>query len=128
MFRKVLVDYGTLDGPDGLVCDQEGNLWVAVRAENRPGICVYSPEGVLAARYDKMHLFRYDNGRESYDEGRVLQAGSEPAACQVGDLRLGLSICYRIIQAHEGRIAVDSVPNEFCEFTLELPVFQEEPA
>jgi C4-dicarboxylate-specific signal transduction histidine kinase len=41
---------------------------------------------------------------------------------------LGLSICYRIIQAHEGRIAVDSVPNEFCEFTLELPVFHEEPA
>jgi signal transduction histidine kinase len=41
---------------------------------------------------------------------------------------LGLSICYRIIQAHEGRIAVDSVLNEFCEFTLELPVCQEEPA
>ena len=24
---------------------KEGNLYVAVRAENRPGICVYSPEG-----------------------------------------------------------------------------------
>src|SRR5262249_10891221 len=44
-FRKVLVDYSPQDGPDGLVCDTEGNLWVAVRAENRPGICVYSPEG-----------------------------------------------------------------------------------
>ena len=30
---------------DGLVCDEEGNLYVAVRAENRPGIVVYSPEG-----------------------------------------------------------------------------------
>jgi gluconolactonase len=44
-FRKVLVDYAPQDGPDGLVCDKAGNLWVAVRAENRPGVCVYSPEG-----------------------------------------------------------------------------------
>jgi gluconolactonase len=44
-FRKVLVDYSPADGPDGLTVDKHGNLWVAVRAENRPGICVYSPEG-----------------------------------------------------------------------------------
>lgn len=44
-FRKILVDYAPYDGPDGLVVDKDGNLWVAVRAENRPGICVYSPEG-----------------------------------------------------------------------------------
>lgn len=56
--------------------------------------CVYSPTGELVARYDKLHLFRYDNGRESYDEGRVLQAGHSPQACDVGGFRLGLSICY----------------------------------
>jgi gluconolactonase len=44
-FRKTLVDYLPEDGPDGLVCDKDGNLYVAVRAESRPGICVYSPEG-----------------------------------------------------------------------------------
>ncbi len=44
-FRKTLVDYAPFDGPDGLVCDKDGNLYVAVRAENRPGICVYSPAG-----------------------------------------------------------------------------------
>ena len=44
-FRKILVDYAPFDGPDGLAVDKEGNLYVAVRAENRPGICVYSPEG-----------------------------------------------------------------------------------
>lgn len=44
-FRKTLVDYSPFDGPDGLVMDKEGNLWVAVRAENKPGIYVYSPEG-----------------------------------------------------------------------------------
>lgn len=44
-FRKTLVDYAPYDGPDGLVVDSQGDLFVAVRAENRPGICVYNPEG-----------------------------------------------------------------------------------
>jgi gluconolactonase len=44
-FRRTLVDYAPYDGPDGLTCDRDGNLYVAVRAENRPGIYVYSPEG-----------------------------------------------------------------------------------
>ena len=44
-FRKTLVDYSPQDGPDGCVCDREGNVYAAVRAENRPGICVYSPAG-----------------------------------------------------------------------------------
>lgn len=44
-FRKTLVDYAPQDGPDGLVCDKDGNLYVAVRDETRPGIVVYSPEG-----------------------------------------------------------------------------------
>ena len=28
-----------------MICDQDGNLYVAVRAANRPGIVVYSPAG-----------------------------------------------------------------------------------
>ena len=28
-----------------MVCDKEGNVYVAVRDETRPGIYVYSPEG-----------------------------------------------------------------------------------
>jgi gluconolactonase len=43
--RRTLVDYYPEDGPDGLVVDREGNLYVAVRNEKRPGIYVYSPEG-----------------------------------------------------------------------------------
>jgi predicted amidohydrolase len=56
--------------------------------------CVYAPDGRLAARYDKMHLFRYDNGRERYDEAQVLHAGGEPVAFDAGSLRVGLSVCY----------------------------------
>ena len=56
--------------------------------------CVYAPDGRLAARYDKIHLFRFDNGREAYDEGRVLEAGTKPATVQVGPFKVGLSVCY----------------------------------
>ena len=55
---------------------------------------VFSPDGELVARYDKIHLFRYDNGRERYDEGRTLAAGNEPVAFDAGGLRVGLSVCY----------------------------------
>jgi gluconolactonase len=44
-FRRTLVNYSPQDGPDGLVCDQEGNLYVAVRDEKRFGIYVYTPDG-----------------------------------------------------------------------------------
>jgi len=54
----------------------------------------FAPDGRPAARYDKMHLFAFDNGREQYDEGRVLAAGGLPVALQAGALRVGLSVCY----------------------------------
>jgi nitrilase len=60
----------------------------------RNSCLTFAPDGRQAARYDKMHLFAFDNGREAYDEGRVLEAGSEAVAMQAGDLRVGLSVCY----------------------------------
>jgi gluconolactonase len=49
--RQVLVDYTPQHGPDGLVCDAEGNLWVAVRDSERPGIYAYSvTDGVARER------------------------------------------------------------------------------
>ena len=55
---------------------------------------VFSPAGERVARYDKIHLFRYDNGKEQYDEGRTLKAGDEPVAFDAAGLRVGLSVCY----------------------------------
>jgi deaminated glutathione amidase len=60
----------------------------------RNSCLVFGPDGTLAARYDKIHLFAFDNGREQYDEGRVLEAGSETAAFSAGAHRVGLSVCY----------------------------------
>jgi nitrilase len=60
---------------------------------------VYDPKGQPAARYDKIHLFRYDNGREHYDEAAVLTAGTAPTVFDLPDpeghvWRVGMSVCY----------------------------------
>lgn len=60
---------------------------------------VYSPKGKCVSRYDKIHLFRYDNGKERYDESAVLRAGDTPTAfdCVGRDeqsWRVGQSVCY----------------------------------
>ncbi len=60
----------------------------------RNSCLVFDPSGACAARYDKIHLFAYDNGRESYDEARVLEAGSQPVSFTAGGHRIGLSVCY----------------------------------
>lgn len=59
----------------------------------------FNPQGIQVARYDKMHLFAFDNGTERYDEARMLQAGSTPVAFDLlardGQVwRVGLSVCY----------------------------------
>lgn len=60
---------------------------------------VWNPQGQCVARYDKIHLFTFDNGRESYDEARVLQAGQQPVAFELPSRdghtwRVALSVCY----------------------------------
>ena len=60
--------------------------------------CVFAPDGSLAARYDKIHLFGFDNGAERYDESRQIASGSEVVALDLAPhgVRLGLSVCYDV--------------------------------
>jgi len=65
----------------------------------RNSTLVFDPAGQCVARYDKIHLFRFDNGKESYDESRVLEPGAQPVAFDLpshdgSTYRIGLSICY----------------------------------
>lgn len=62
------------------------------------GAClVYDDRGRRVARYDKMHLFRFDGGgKETYDEARTLQAGNRPLAVESPFGRLALSVCYDV--------------------------------
>ena len=59
----------------------------------------YDPKGQAVSRYDKIHLFRYDNGREHYDEANVLVAGDTPTVFECKSRagqswRVGQSVCY----------------------------------
>lgn len=60
----------------------------------RNATLVFAPSGECVARYDKIHLFAFDNGRESYDEGRVLEPGNAPTRFDAEGLEVGLSVCY----------------------------------
>src|SRR5262245_9257582 len=54
-----------------------------------------NPDGEIAARYDKLHLFDVDlAGGESYRESKLFQSGDKAAVVNLPFGRLGLSICY----------------------------------
>jgi nitrilase len=61
---------------------------------------VYAPDGSVAARYDKIHLFGFKKGNDDFDESRTIAAGNEPVSFEatLGDqpLLVGLSICYDV--------------------------------
>jgi nitrilase len=58
---------------------------------------LYDDAGRRVARYDKMHLFRFDGaGNERYDEARTLEPGAAPLAVSSPFGRLALSICYDV--------------------------------
>jgi len=43
--KRELINFYPYSGPDGMIADVEGNLYVALRRENKPGIGVYTPDG-----------------------------------------------------------------------------------
>jgi deaminated glutathione amidase len=62
-------------------------------------VLVYDPQGKRAARYDKIHLFAFSRGEESYDEARTISAGRELSSFEfqapgAPRIKVGLSVCY----------------------------------
>ncbi len=55
---------------------------------------VYNPQGERVARYDKIHLFGFAQGKERYDESATIEAGTRLVAFDTPFARVGLSICY----------------------------------
>ena len=55
---------------------------------------VYDPQGAPAGRYDKIHLFGFTRGAESYNESRTIVAGAQVRSVDTPLGRVGLSICY----------------------------------
>ena len=85
----------------------EHGLWVhlgslavqgdAPDAKWRNRAFVIAPDGSIAARYDKIHLFDVDLASgESWRESAVYEGGEQAVAVRLPEAVLGLSICYDI--------------------------------
>ncbi len=62
-------------------------------------------DGVITARYDKIHLFDVDLADgESYRESDTIQAGKQPVLAETPWCTMGLSICYDLRFAQLYRI------------------------
>lgn len=55
---------------------------------------VFNPQGEQVARYDKIHLFGFSKGEESYEEARTIVAGEQVSSFDAGFGQIALSICY----------------------------------
>src|SRR5512137_1048816 len=62
-------------------------------------VLVYGPDGRRVARYDKIHLFAFATGDESYDEAKTIVPGRSVRSFDIvpadgPKLKVGLSVCY----------------------------------
>lgn len=85
---------------------------------------VFSPDGKIAERYDKIHMFDVDlSSGESYRESETFQPGDEKVSLDLPWGRLGLSTCYDVRFAYLYRdLAQDgadflAVPSAFTKTT-----------
>lgn len=91
----------------------------------RPASLVYSPEGEMIARYDKMHLFdvQVDDKQAQYSESTSFEAGDQVVLVDTPMGRIGLSICYdlRFPELYrrllEGGAELLTVPSAFTKVT-----------
>ena len=58
---------------------------------------LYDPDGRLAARYEKIHLFDVaveGEAREAYNESRTIAPGRDAVVADLPFARVGMSVCY----------------------------------
>jgi len=100
-----------------------GTVPISSEDENRirSACLVYDDKGRRVARYDKMHLFRFQQGAESYDEARTVEPGTKTVAIDSPFGRLGLSVCYDVrfpeVYRALGEVDVIFVPSAFTVAT-----------
>jgi nitrilase len=87
----------------------------------RSACLVYAPDGVLIARYDKIHLFAFARGDERYDEGRTIEPGGAVGVFDAPCGRVGLSVCYDLrfpeLYRGLGELSLILVPSAFTATT-----------
>lgn len=82
---------------------------------------VYDPEGKPVSRYDKIHLFGFTRGEESYDEARTIVPGTAIGSFEAPFGKVGLSVCYDLrfpeLYRAMGETALIVVPAAFTHTT-----------
>ncbi|WP_296652329.1 carbon-nitrogen hydrolase family protein [Paraburkholderia sp.] len=82
---------------------------------------VFDPRGEEVARYDKIHLFSFERGAESFDEARTIRPGNEVRTFDAPFGRVGLSVCYDLrfpeLYRRMGDCALMVVPSAFTYTT-----------
>ncbi|WP_250525393.1 carbon-nitrogen hydrolase family protein [Caballeronia sp. GAWG2-1] len=82
---------------------------------------VFDPAGKQVGRYDKIHLFNFEKGEESFDEARTICPGSEVRTFDAPFGRVGLSVCYDLrfpeLYRKMGDCALMVVPSAFTYTT-----------
>ncbi|AIV47791.1 carbon-nitrogen hydrolase family protein [Burkholderia pseudomallei TSV 25] len=82
---------------------------------------VFDPQGREAARYDKIHLFNFEKGDESFDEARTIRPGDAVRTFDAPFGRVGLSVCYDLrfpeLYRRMGDCAMIVVPSAFTYTT-----------
>ncbi|WP_414443983.1 carbon-nitrogen hydrolase family protein [Burkholderia sp. 22PA0106] len=82
---------------------------------------VFDPEGREAARYDKIHLFSFEKGEESFDEARTIRPGEAVQTFDAPFGKVGLSVCYDLrfpeLYRKLGDCALMVVPSAFTYTT-----------
>ncbi len=83
---------------------------------------VYDPQGKFKARYDKIHLFGFNNGKEEFTESDTIKPGNPEAIVFDGPCgKVGLSVCYDLrfpeLYRAMGNISLIVVPSAFTYTT-----------
>ncbi|MDE2440423.1 MAG: carbon-nitrogen hydrolase family protein [Betaproteobacteria bacterium] len=96
-------------------------LAASVPDKMRNSSLVFDPSGQCVARYDKVHLFGFRKGDETYDEAGFIEAGDRPVSVVTPFGSVALSICYdlRFPELYRALAPVDLilVPAAFTETT-----------
>ena len=62
---------------------------------------LFAPDGQIIASYDKIHMFDANVGDgQQYCESESFAAGITPVIADLGDIQLGMSVCYDLRFAH----------------------------
>jgi len=82
---------------------------------------VYNPQGEHVGRYDKIHLFGFTKGTESYNEAKTIVPGKHVGVFEAPFGKVGMSVCYDLrfpeLYRAMGPVALIVVPAAFTYTT-----------